>query len=55
MTPEMRNSEYGMRNEGKGLQIHRIPLNNLPSLWKREAGRDFREGCFKPLNSYHIL
>jgi len=32
--------------------IHRIPVNNLSSLWKREAGRDFWEGRFKPLNCY---
>jgi hypothetical protein len=33
--------------------IHRIPVNNLSSLWKREAGMDFWEGRFKPLNGYN--
>jgi hypothetical protein len=27
--------------------IHRIPVSNLSSLWKREAGRDFREAVSK--------
>ena len=34
--------------------IHRIPANNLSSLWKREAGRDFGEGRFKTQNCYNI-
>jgi hypothetical protein len=37
---------------GKGPIIQRISVNNLSSLCKREAGRDFWEGSFKPLNSY---
>jgi hypothetical protein len=32
--------------------IHPIPVNYLSSLWKREAGRDFWEGRFKPRNCY---
>ena len=32
--------------------IYRIPLNCLSSLCKREAGRDFWEGRFKPRNCY---
>ena len=32
--------------------IHRIPVNYLSSLWKREGGRDFWEGRFKKRNWY---
>jgi hypothetical protein len=39
-------------NGGKGVMIHQIPVNYLSSLWKREAGRDFREGRFKACNCY---
>jgi len=43
--------------------MHRIPVNNFSSLWKRpvespqverEAGRDFWERRFKPLNCFNI-
>ena len=34
--------------------IQRIPANNLSSLWKREAGRDFWEGRFTPLTFYSM-
>jgi hypothetical protein len=37
---------------GKGAMIHRIPVNSLSSLWKRETGRDFLDGRFKPRNRY---
>jgi hypothetical protein len=37
---------------GKSIMIPRILANNLSSLWKREAGRDFWKGRFDPLNCY---
>jgi hypothetical protein len=43
------------QRRGKGLMIHRIPVNYRSSLWKREAGRDFWKGRFKPRDCYDFF